>query len=95
MPKKLNELNEADLPPSTRTNGSSFVEFWQSIPPIESSKTPLDDSQADVLLAETAGAWGKRSLDEIGAMIAEQRRQDWREEEIMCLVYDSGVLCPP
>ena len=101
-----NELSEADLSSSTQTNGSSFVEFLQSIPPevrarfaekfgdlvawqreqrreippIESSKILLNDSQADVLLAETAGAWGKHSLDEIEAMIAEQRRQDWGEE---------------
>ena len=45
----------------------------------EATKTRLSDSQADALLAETAGAWGNRSLPDIDAMLAEQRRQDWGE----------------
>lgn len=45
--------------------------------PDVATNTRLSDSQASSLLAETAGAWGNRSLPDIDAMLAEQRRQDW------------------
>lgn len=40
----------------------------------------LTANQADALLAETAGAWGKRSSAEVDALLAEQRRLDWGDE---------------
>lgn len=47
---------------------------------IEATTTRLSDNQADALLAETAGAWGNRSLAEIDALLAEQRSLDWGDE---------------
>jgi len=35
---------------------------------------------ADALLADTAGAWGQRSLAEVHAQIASRRQADWGEE---------------
>jgi len=74
------ELDDTDFPVSIQTHGNRFAELLLSVPPNESSKTPLNDNQAEQLLAETAGAWGKRSADEIEAILAEQRRQNWGDE---------------
>lgn len=35
---------------------------------------------ADALLADTAGAWGRRSLDEVQALIASRRQADWGDD---------------
>lgn len=63
---------------------------WLSEPPktqrfkmlvvIEQPEEPATDEQtAEMLLAETNGAWGKSSLAEINAMIETQRQSDWRD----------------
>jgi hypothetical protein len=44
------------------------------------TNTRLTANQADALLAETAGAWGNRSLAEVDALLAEQRSLDWGDE---------------
>jgi len=65
------DTNELEQPNKREQRGSPLLD--------EATNTRLSDSQAEALLAETAGAWGNRSLADIDAILAEQRRQDWGE----------------
>jgi hypothetical protein len=44
---------------------------------VEQPEHLADEQTAERLLAETSGAWGKRSLAEVTAMIEAQRESDW------------------
>lgn len=59
---------------------------WLSEPPkaecfkmvvVEQPKSLTNEQTAEMLLAETRGAWGAKSLAEVTAMIEAQRESDW------------------
>ena len=60
---------------------------WLSEPPkterfkmvvvVEQPEPIADEQTAELLLAETSGAWGEKSLAEVMAMIEAQRESDW------------------
>jgi hypothetical protein len=62
---------------------------WLSEPPkserfkilvvVEHPESLVDEQAAEMLLAETSGAFGKRSLAEVTEMIEAKRELDWEE----------------